>query len=119
MTWIHFLQAGITDDTLHTPHIFPYISDVLPVSTQILSEDHVEDCPSTVSLIEKSTEEDNPIKSNECNSIKISTNETQELTKDSNVNSAKNNILAPNIIVSDTNTPIAPKLSPIELSSPL
>ncbi|XP_011253353.1 cyclic AMP-dependent transcription factor ATF-2 isoform X1 [Camponotus floridanus] len=112
-------EAGITDDTLHTPHIFPYISDVLPASTQILSEDHVEDCPSTVSLIEKSTEEDNTVKSDECNSIKISTNETQELTKDSNDNSAKNNILSPNIVVSDTNIPIGPKLSPIELSSPL
>lgn len=114
------MQVGITDDTLHTPHIFPFISDVLPESNQILSEDHIEECPSTVSLIEKSTEEDNTMKSNECNSIKISTNETQELTKDSNVTSAKNNILAPNIIVSDTNTtPIAPKLSSIQLSSPL
>lgn len=112
-------EAGITDDTLHTPHIFPYISDVLPASNQILSEDHVDDCPSTVSLIEKSTEEDDTIKSNECNSIKITVNETRELTKDSNVTSAKNNILVSNIIVSDTNTPIAPKLSSIQLSSPL
>ncbi|XP_029172590.1 cyclic AMP-dependent transcription factor ATF-2 isoform X2 [Nylanderia fulva] len=109
-------EAGIVDDTLHTPHIFPYISDVLPAS-QILSESNVEDCPSTVSLSEKSTEE--AIKSNECRSIKISTNETQELTKDANITSTKNNILAPSIIVSDTNTPIAPKLSPTQLSSHL
>ncbi|XP_029669157.1 cyclic AMP-dependent transcription factor ATF-2-like isoform X2 [Formica exsecta] len=111
-------EVGIADDTLHTPHIFPYISDVLPASSQILSEDHVEDCSSTVSLIEK-TEESNTIKSNECNSIKISTNETQELTKDANITSAKNSILAPNIIVSDTNTPVASKLSPTQLSSHL
>ncbi|XP_070168982.1 cyclic AMP-dependent transcription factor ATF-2 isoform X2 [Polyergus mexicanus] len=111
-------EVGIADDTLHTPHIFPYISDVLPANNQILSEDHVEDCSSTVSLIEK-TEESNTIKSNECNSIKISTNETQELTKDANITSAKNSVLAPNIIVSDTNTPVASKLSPTQLSSHL
>lgn len=107
-----FLQAGIADDTLHTPHIFPYISDVLPAN-QVLSENNVEDCPSTVSLSEKSTEE--AIKSDECSSIKISTNET----KDANITSTKNNILAPSIVVSDTNTPIAPKLSPTQLSSHL
>lgn len=113
------MQAGITDDTLHTPHIFPYISDVLPANSQILSENNVEDCPSTVSLSEKNTEDDNAIKSDECSSIKISTNEMQEMTKDANVTSAKNSTLAPNIIVSDTNTPIAPKLSPTQLSSHL
>ncbi|XP_072742652.1 cyclic AMP-dependent transcription factor ATF-2 isoform X2 [Anoplolepis gracilipes] len=110
-------EAGIADDTLHTPHIFPYISDVLPASSQILSEDHVEDCPTTVSLIDKSTEEGNAIKSDEC--IKISTNETQELTKNANVTSVKNNTLIPNIIVSDTNTPIAPKLPSTQLLSHL
>ncbi|KMR04062.1 cyclic amp-dependent transcription factor atf-2-like protein [Lasius niger] len=112
-------EAGITDDTLHTPHIFPYISDVLPANSQILSENNVEDCPSTVSLSEKNAEDDNAIKSDECSSIKISTNEMQEMTKDANVTSAKNSTLAPNIIVSDTNTPIAPKLSPTQLSSHL
>ncbi|XP_050462826.1 cyclic AMP-dependent transcription factor ATF-2 isoform X2 [Cataglyphis hispanica] len=111
-------EAGIVDDTLHTPHIFPYISDVLPASSQILSEDHVENCPSTVSLIEK-TEEDNTTKSDECSNIKISTNETQELTKDTNITSVKNNTLAPNIIVSDTNTLLTSKLSPTQLSSHL
>lgn len=112
------MQAGIVDDTLHTPHIFPYIPDVLPASSQILSEDHVEDCPSTVSLIEK-TEEDNTTKSDECSNIKISTNETQELTKGTNVTSVKNNTLASNIIISDTNTSLTSKLSPTQLSSHL
>ncbi|KAL6423351.1 hypothetical protein ACFW04_010161 [Cataglyphis niger] len=111
-------EAGIVDDTLHTPHIFPYISDVLPASSQILSEDHVENCPSSVSLIEK-TEEDNNTKSDECSNIKINTNETQELTKGTNVTSVKNNTLAPNIIVSDTNTSLTSKLSPTQLSSHL
>ncbi|KAL6261508.1 hypothetical protein P5V15_006596 [Pogonomyrmex californicus] len=104
-------EVGITDDTLHTPHIFPYISDVLPANSQILSEDNVEDCPSTVSLAEKTAEEENVIKTDECNSIKLSTNQTQELMKDSNVVSAKDDTLSTDIIVSNTNANIGPKLS--------
>ncbi|XP_011873338.1 PREDICTED: uncharacterized protein LOC105565082 isoform X3 [Vollenhovia emeryi] len=101
----------MTDDTLHTPHIFPYISDVLPANSQILSEDHVEVCSTTVSLAEKDAEEENALKTDECNSIKLSTNETQELLKDSTVASAKDDALSEDIIISSANIPIAPKLS--------
>lgn len=104
-------ETGITDDTLHTPHIFPYISDVLPANSQILSEDNVEVCASAVSLAEKDAEEESVIKTEECNSIKLSTNETQELMKDSTVTSAKDDTLPADIIVSSANIPIAPKLS--------
>ncbi|TGZ55188.1 Cyclic AMP-dependent transcription factor ATF-2 [Temnothorax longispinosus] len=58
-------ETGITDDTLHTPHIFPYITDVLPANSQILSEDTVEVCSSTVSLAEKDAEEESAIKTDE------------------------------------------------------
>jgi hypothetical protein len=111
------LQAGIGDDTLHTPHIFPYISDVLPASDQILSEDNVEDCPSTVSLSEKSTDEESVIKADECSGIKLNANETQELMKDADVASAKDIALTPDIIVSDANT--TPKLLPTQPTSHL
>ncbi|XP_011873337.1 PREDICTED: cyclic AMP-dependent transcription factor ATF-2 isoform X2 [Vollenhovia emeryi] len=104
-------EVGMTDDTLHTPHIFPYISDVLPANSQILSEDHVEVCSTTVSLAEKDAEEENALKTDECNSIKLSTNETQELLKDSTVASAKDDALSEDIIISSANIPIAPKLS--------
>lgn len=100
-----FLQVGITDDTLHTPHIFPYISDVLPANSQILSEDNVE--------IEESANT-----KTECNSIKLRTNETQELMKDSAATSAKDDTLSADII-SNTNVPIAPKLSPTQSMSSL
>ncbi|KAG5333630.1 ATF2 factor, partial [Acromyrmex heyeri] len=107
-------EAGITDDTLHTPHIFPYISDVLPANSQILSEDNVE-----VSLAEKDEEKESAIKTDECNSIKLSTNKTQELMKDSTVTSAKGDTLPADIIASNTNIPIAPKLSPTQPTSHL
>ncbi|KAG5334711.1 ATF2 factor, partial [Acromyrmex charruanus] len=107
-------EAGITDDTLHTPHIFPYISDVLPANSQILSEDNVE-----VSLAEKDEEKESAIKTDECNSIKLSTNKTQELMKDSTVTSAKGDTLPADIIASNTNIPIAPKLSPTQSTSHL
>lgn len=112
------MQAGITDDTLHTPHIFPYISDVLPANSQILPEDNVEVCSSTVSLAEKDAEEESAIKTDECNSIKLSTNETQELLKDSTVTSAKDDTL-PDIIVTNANISTAPKLSPAQPTSHL
>ncbi|XP_020291425.1 cyclic AMP-dependent transcription factor ATF-2 isoform X2 [Pseudomyrmex gracilis] len=108
-------EAGITDDTLHTPHIFPYIADVLPGNSQILSEDNVDDCSPAVSLNEKNTEEENALKSDECNSIKLSANETQELMKNTDLATTKST-LAPNIIVSDTNTSIVSELSPTPLS---
>lgn len=111
------MQVGITDDTLHTPHIFPYISDVLPANSQILSEDNVEVCSS--SLVEKAAEEESAIKTDECNGIKLSTNETQELMKDSTVTSAKDDTLPADIIVSNANVPIAPKLSPTQPMSHL
>ncbi|XP_018393910.1 PREDICTED: cyclic AMP-dependent transcription factor ATF-7 [Cyphomyrmex costatus] len=107
-------EAGITDDTLHTPHIFPYISDVLPANSQILSEDNVE-----VPLAEKDEEQESTIKTDECNSIKLSTNETQELMKDSTVTSAKDDTLPADIIASNTNVPIAPKLSQTQSTSHL
>lgn len=113
----NILQAVITDDTLHTPHIFPYISDVLPASNQILSEDNVEECPSTVSLTEKNAKEVNALEPEVCSTIKLNTNETQELMKDGT--SGKNSTLASDIIVSNTNTPIAPKLLPTQPSSHL
>ncbi|XP_025073982.1 cyclic AMP-dependent transcription factor ATF-2-like [Pogonomyrmex barbatus] len=71
----------------------------------------LKDCPSTVSLAEKTAEEENVIKTDECNSIKLSTNQTQELMKDSNVVSAKDDTLSTDIIVSNTNANIGPKLS--------
>lgn len=107
------MQAGITDDTLHTPHIFPYIPGVLPTNSQILTEDNVE-CSPTVSLSEKSADEaTSVIESEVCSAIKLGTpNETPGLMKDDVTTSGKNDILSPNIIVASTNPPIAPKLLP-------
>ncbi|XP_012542005.1 cyclic AMP-dependent transcription factor ATF-2 isoform X2 [Monomorium pharaonis] len=117
-------ETGITDDTLHTPHIFPYISDVLPANSQILSEDNVEVCSSTVSLSETTTLAEKDVqeesaRKTECNSIKLNTNETQDLIKDSTVASAKDNALPTDIIVSSANIPIAPKLSSVQPTSHL
>ncbi|XP_012230907.1 cyclic AMP-dependent transcription factor ATF-7 [Linepithema humile] len=108
-------EAGIADDTLHTPHIFPYISDVLPASNQILPDDNVEDCPSTVSLTEKSAEVES-VKPEEYSNIELSTNETQELIKDENMTSVKDNTIASDIVVTNANAPTAAELSPQPLS---
>ncbi|XP_011155212.1 cyclic AMP-dependent transcription factor ATF-2 isoform X1 [Harpegnathos saltator] len=106
-------EAGITDDTLHTPHIFPYIPGVLSTSNQIL-EDNVEECPPSVSLTEKSTEDDGAsvIEPEVCGAMKLSVSDTPELMKDVPTTSGKNDALSPDMIVAATNAPIAPKLLP-------
>ena len=86
----------------------------MPANSQILSEDNVE-----VPLAEKDEEKESAIKTDECNSIKLNTNETQELMKDSTVTSAKGDTLPADIIASNTNIPIAPKLSPTQPTSHL
>lgn len=102
------MQAGITDDTLHTPHIFPYIPGVLATSSQILSEDNVEECSPIVSLAEKSADEaTSVIESEVCGSMKLSATETPELMKDDGATPGKNGALSPSIIVAN-----APKLLP-------
>ncbi|XP_032688323.1 cyclic AMP-dependent transcription factor ATF-2 isoform X2 [Odontomachus brunneus] len=105
-------EAGITDDTLHTPHIFPYIPGVLSTS-QILSEDNVE-CSPTVSLAEKSADEASSVIEPEvCGTIKLNADEAPELMKDDVTTPGKDDVLSPNIIVANTNAPIiAPKLLP-------
>ncbi|XP_014470121.1 PREDICTED: cyclic AMP-dependent transcription factor ATF-7 isoform X2 [Dinoponera quadriceps] len=104
-------EAGITDDTLHTPHIFPYITGVLPASSQILSEDNVEECSPTVSLAEKSTDEATGVIEPEvCGTMKLSASETPELMKGDATTPGKNDALSPGIIVA--NAPIAPRLLP-------
>lgn len=45
-------EAGLTDDTLHTPHIFPHIADVLSSNNQMLSENSVPEC-SSISIEKK------------------------------------------------------------------
>lgn len=88
---------------------------MLPATNQILSDDNVEDCPSTVSLTEKSTEMES-VKPTECNNIELSTNETQKLIKDANMTSVKDNTIKSDIVVTNASAPIAPKLSPQPLS---
>lgn len=86
---------------------------MLPASNQILPDDNIEDCSSTVSLTEKSTEES--VKPKECN-IELSTNGTQELVKDANMTSVKDNTIASDIVVTNASAPMAAKLSPQSLS---
>lgn len=74
----------------------------------------MEECPSTVSLAEKRADEASDIEPDVCGGIKLNANEAQELMKD--VASAKSSTLAPDIIVSDENASIAPKLLPTQVS---
>ncbi|CAD1478828.1 unnamed protein product, partial [Heterotrigona itama] len=101
-------EAGITDDTLHTPHIFPHIADVLSTSNQMLSENSVQECAS-ISIAEKSTEEKNTIDTEVCNSVKLAETDEQNLMK-KKLTIERNVTLTENIIDQVTHTSIMPKV---------
>ncbi|CAK9812457.1 Cyclic AMP-dependent transcription factor ATF-2 [Anthophora plagiata] len=101
-------EAGITDDTLHTPHIFPHIADVLSSSNQILSENTVQECGS-ISITEKSTEERTTIDTEVCTNVKLTETDEQDLIK-GKLTVERNVTLTENIIEQVTRTPILPKI---------
>ncbi|KOC66462.1 Cyclic AMP-dependent transcription factor ATF-2 [Habropoda laboriosa] len=101
-------EVGITDDTLHTPHIFPHIADVLSNSNQILSENTVQECGS-ISITEKSTEERTTIDTEVCTNVKLSETDEQDLIK-GKLTVERNVTLTENIIEQVTRTPILPKI---------
>ncbi|XP_033346255.1 cyclic AMP-dependent transcription factor ATF-2 isoform X1 [Bombus vosnesenskii] len=101
-------EAGITDDTLHTPHIFPHIADVLSTSSQMLSENSVQECGS-ISITEKSTEEKTTIHTEVCSTVKLTETDEQNLMKEK-LTIERNVTLTENVIDQVTQTPIMPKV---------
>ncbi|XP_031845822.1 activating transcription factor-2 isoform X2 [Nomia melanderi] len=102
-------EAGITDDTLHTPHIFPHIADVLAGSNQILSESSVQECSSSISIAEKGTDGSTSIDAEVCTNVKLTRSDEQDLLK-SKVTVEKNETLVENIINQVTSTQIVPRV---------
>ncbi|XP_076678754.1 activating transcription factor-2 isoform X2 [Andrena cerasifolii] len=94
-------ESGIIDDTLHTPHIFPHIADVLSGNNQILSESSVQECTSSISITEKVTDERTTIDAGVCSGVKFSGSEEQD-----KLMTDKNEALTEAIINHVTNTPI-------------
>ncbi|XP_078053273.1 activating transcription factor-2 [Augochlora pura] len=111
-------EVGITDDTLHTPHIFPHIADVLSGSNQILSDGSVQECTSSISITEKGTDENTTIDTEICASVKLARSEEQELLK-SKVVGVKNGALVENIINQVTSTQILPRVLEDQVSPQL
>ena len=101
-------EAGITDDTLHTPHIFPHIADVLSTNNQMLSENTVQECNS-ISIIEKNASEKSVIDTEVCTSVKLSETDEQSLMKDKLIVD-RSVTLTESIIDQVTHTPIMSKL---------
>lgn len=103
------LQAGITDDTLHTPHIFPHIADVLSTNSQILSENSVQECEN-ISITEKDTVvEKTSIGTEVCATVKLTGTDEEDLMKDK-LTVERNVTLTENIIDHVTHTPMIPKV---------
>ncbi|XP_053977251.1 cyclic AMP-dependent transcription factor ATF-2 isoform X2 [Hylaeus anthracinus] len=94
-------EVGITDDTLHTPHIFPHIADVLSSNNQIMSE-------SSISITGKSTEDRTTIDTEVCTSVKLSVSNEQDSRRDK-LTTEKSETLTENIIHEVTSTSIIPR----------
>ncbi|KAG7188461.1 hypothetical protein KM043_008100 [Ampulex compressa] len=103
-------EAGITDDTLHTPHIFPHIADVLSANSQILSENGVPECSSPIDIADKNSQRRSSLENENCTTVKISPSNTQGLVKDVKLSDSKNESISESIIVDDTDTSMTPKL---------
>ncbi|XP_017893379.1 cyclic AMP-dependent transcription factor ATF-2 [Ceratina calcarata] len=97
-------EAGIADDSLHTPHIFPHIADVLSTSNQMLPENSVEECGSIV-ITDKTTQDKTIIDTDVCTTVKLTETDEQGLLKEK-LTVERNVTLTENII-----DPVTPLLS--------
>ncbi|XP_076765470.1 activating transcription factor-2 [Xylocopa sonorina] len=100
-------EAGITDDTLHTPHIFPHIADVLSTSNQMLSGNSVQEC-GDISIVEKSVEH-KTIDTEVCTTVKLTETDEQDLMKEK-LTIEQNVTLTENIIDQVAHAPIMSKI---------
>lgn len=105
-------EAGIADDSLHTPHIFPHIVDVLSTSNQMLPENSVEECGSIV-ITDKGTQDKAIIDTEVCTTVKLTETDDQGLMKEK-LTVEQNVTLTENII-----DPVTPLLSKVSQDSQL
>ncbi|XP_046823264.1 cyclic AMP-dependent transcription factor ATF-2 [Vespa crabro] len=112
-------EVGSTDDTLHTPHIFPHIADVLSDGTHILSETNQE-CSTSIAVIDKTTSnERSSVETQTCSDLNLHLNESH-LMKENTLTSSKTTALhAESIVLQHLNVSVTPKKIPLQSSSKL
>ncbi|XP_047342967.1 cyclic AMP-dependent transcription factor ATF-2 [Vespa velutina] len=112
-------EVGSTDDTLHTPHIFPHIADVLSDGTHILSETNQE-CSTSIAVIDKATSnERSSVETQTCSDLNLHLNESH-LMKENTLTSSKTTALhAESIVLQHLNVSVTPKKIPLQSSSKL
>ncbi|XP_015591409.1 cyclic AMP-dependent transcription factor ATF-2 [Cephus cinctus] len=103
-------EVGISDDTLHTPHVFPHISDVQQTNDQILAENVSQETPS-ITITEIATNQEKNTCIEVCTSRAIKQTDSKEIknveiitTKEHTGHSAET------IIVQETDTSITTKI---------
>ncbi|KAK2580448.1 hypothetical protein KPH14_006191 [Odynerus spinipes] len=108
-----------TDDTLHTPHIFPHIADVLSDDTHILSETNQE-CTTSITVIDKdASKEKSSVETQTCSDLNLHLSESH-LIKDGTLTSSKTASLhTESIVLQHLNVSVSPKKTPLQSSSKL
>nr|KAF7433981.1 hypothetical protein H0235_002172 [Vespula pensylvanica] len=112
-------EVESTDDTLHTPHIFPHIADVLSDGTHILSETNQE-CSTSIAVIDKTTSnERSSVETQTCSDLNLHLSESH-LMKENTLTSSKTTALhAESIVLQHLNVSVTPKKIPLQSSSKL
>lgn len=113
---------GSTDDTLHTPHIFPHIADVLSDGTHILSETNQE-CSASIAVIDKAaSNERSSVETQTCSDLNLQhLTESHLMKEDNNLTSSRTTtaLHAESIVLQHLNVSVAPKKLPLQSSSKL
>ncbi|XP_066594848.1 cyclic AMP-dependent transcription factor ATF-7 isoform X2 [Prorops nasuta] len=102
-------ETAVTDDTLHTPHIFPHIEDDQTSNNRLQDRD-VHGCSTTLVSAEK---EKDTNESEICSNLKLVPSETSDLMKEKDLHVKDNNIL------SNVHITVLPKLQPLPATPPL
>ncbi|XP_015187435.1 PREDICTED: cyclic AMP-dependent transcription factor ATF-2 [Polistes dominula] len=104
-------EVETTDDTLHTPHIFPHIADVLSDGTHILSETNQE-CSTPITVIgEKPTtsKDKSTVSTQTYSDLNLHLNESHFIKENTLASSKTTALHAESIVLQHLNVSVTPK----------
>ncbi|KAI4476417.1 hypothetical protein M0804_013627 [Polistes exclamans] len=113
-------EVETTDDTLHTPHIFPHIADVLSDGTHILSETNQE-CSTPITVIGKPTmsKEKSTVGTQTYSDLSLQLNESHFIKENMLASSKTTALHAESIVLQHLNVSVTPKREMQQSSSKL
>ncbi|KAI4476603.1 hypothetical protein M0802_014824 [Mischocyttarus mexicanus] len=112
-------EVETTDDTLHTPHIFPHIADVLSDDTHILSETN-QKCSTPITVIDKPTSKvKSTVGTQTYSDLNLHLNESHFMKENTLASSKTTGLRAESIVLQHLNVSVTPKRITQQSSSKL